>query len=844
MTPRGSRSSKSAACTYTRAVGNLANLRERAGAHASPATTGLGHTRWATHGGVTEENAHPLAAEEPEKLAIVLNGIVENYRELRERLLEDGHVFSSETDAETVTHLIEEHYDGDLVEAVRLAYGELEGHFAFVAIHRDHPGVLVGARLQCPMVVGLAEGETYVASNAAAFLRETRVVQFPDDGEVAIVTPEGSSFLRASDGAPVEHDVVELDWDDEGAVKGGYETFMLKEIHEQPDAVAETIGDRVRKGRLVLEGLGMDDDELRELSRIVILSAGTSYHAAVAARYAIEEWGRVPVEHDIASEWIYRNPVLDRETLVIGISQSGETRDTIEAMKLARQLGAHTVAITNMMGSQITREVDSMLYTRAGLEVSVAASKTFTAQLSLLFLVALKLAQVRETLSPGELEYILNAVYALPTKIKEFLDGDHPIDEIARRFHDRPFFLYLGRNIGLPVALEGALKLKEISYIPTEAYSAGEMKHGPIALLDESTPVVVVATRMDRVYDKLVSNIQEVRARGAHVIAIASDGNEDIQHHADDVIYVPKAPAFLSAVLAVVPLQLLAYRIARLRGLNVDQPQEPREDRHGRVGDRRGPRATPGRGGVSSPLPFRQRYRGDHPCDVASPSPLPCSCARSSARPRASAASSDLFFSEYVEGSGNNKALEIFNDTGAPVDLAAGGYNVQMFFNGSATAGPDDQPDGDRRERRRVRPRAIGRRPRDPRPSRTRRIGSGWFNGDDAVVLRKGTTVLDVIGQIGFDPGAEWGTGDTSTADNTLRRKPTIIGGRPERRGRVRPGGRVGRLRDDTFGGLGAHITAATHRGRRVPAVALHAAGHRGHGGGLRDGHRTARSPR
>jgi glucosamine--fructose-6-phosphate aminotransferase (isomerizing) len=490
---------------YTRAVGNLANLRERADSFSSPATTGLGHTRWATHGGVTEENAHPLATEDDAKLAIVLNGIVENYRELRDRLLENGHVFSSETDAETVTHLIEEHYDGDLIEAVRLAYGELEGHFAFVAIHRDHPGVLVGARLQCPMVVGLAEGETYLASNAAAFLRETRMVQFPSDGEVVVVTPEGSSFLCAADGAPVEHEVVELDWDDEGAVKAGYETFMLKEIHEQPDAVAETIGDRLRKGRLVLEGLGMDDDELRELSRIVILSAGTSYHAAVAARYAIEEWGRVPVEHDIASEWIYRNPVLDRDTLVIGISQSGETRDTIEAMKLAREMGAHTVAITNMMGSQITREVQSVLYTRAGLEVSVAASKTFTAQLSLLFLVA--------------------------------------------------------------------LKLKEISYIPTEAYSAGEMKHGPIALLDENTPVVVVATRMDRVYDKLVSNIQEVRARGAHVIAIASDGNEDIQHHADDVIYVPKAPAFLSAVLAVVPLQLLAYRIARLRGLNVDQPR-------------------------------------------------------------------------------------------------------------------------------------------------------------------------------------------------------------------------------------------------------------------------------
>ena len=559
--------------TYTRAVGNLQNLKARAGENGSPATTGLGHTRWATHGGVTEENAHPLAAEEAEKLSVVLNGIVENYRELREGLVEKGHVFSSETDAETVTHLVEEHYEGDLVEAVRGAYGELEGHFAFVVIHRDHPGVLVGARHQCPMVVGLADGEAFLASNAAAFLSETRSVQFPGDGEIVVITAEGSRFICAKDGAAVAHELVELDWDLEGAEKNGYETFMLKEIHEQPDAVAETIGDRLRKGQLCLEGLGMDDDELRELSRIVILSAGTSYHAAVAARYAIEEWARVPVEHDIASEWIYRNPVLDEETLVIGISQSGETRDTIEAMKLARDMGAHTVAVTNMMGSQITREVDSVLYTRAGLEVSVAASKTFTAQLSLLFLVALKLAQVRETLPAGELEYIVNAVYGLPGKITQFLEGDHPIDEIARRFHDRPFFLYLGRNIGLPVALEGALKLKEISYIPTEAYSAGEMKHGPIALLDEHTPVVVVATRMEQVYEKLVSNIQEVRARGAHVIAIASDGNEDIQHHADDVIYVPKVPAYLSAVLAVIPLQLLAYRIARLRGLNVDQPR-------------------------------------------------------------------------------------------------------------------------------------------------------------------------------------------------------------------------------------------------------------------------------
>ncbi|HKX47376.1 MAG TPA: glutamine--fructose-6-phosphate transaminase (isomerizing) [Gaiellaceae bacterium] len=556
---------------YVRAVGPLDNLKSRAGSNGSAATTGLGHTRWATHGGVTEANAHPLAGCDASKLSIVLNGIVENYRELTASLVADGHTFTSETDAETVTHLIERYYDGDLVEAVRLAFTQLEGHFAFVVIHHDHPGILIGARHQVPLVVGVGGDEMFLASNAAAFLSETRVVQFPGDGEIVEITPEGATFQR-TDGSPVEHDPVELDWDDEGAEKAGFETFMLKEIYEQPDAVAETIGDRVRHGTLVLEGLDMSGQDVKELRRIVLLACGTAYHACVVGRYVIEEWARVPVEFDIASEWIYRNPVINEHDLVIGITQSGETRDTIEALKLAREKGARTAAITNMMGSQVTREVDSVLYTRAGLEMGVAASKTFTAQVALLYLVALKLAQIRETLPPGEIEFILDFVYKLPNKIQQFLDGDHPIEEIAQRYHDAHFFLYLGRHIGLPVALEGALKLKEISYIPTEAYSAGEMKHGPIALLDEQTPVVVVATNI-HVYEKIVSNIQEVRARGAHVIAIATDGNEDIQHHADDVIYVPKTPAFLQVVLAILPLQLLAYRIARLRGLNVDQPR-------------------------------------------------------------------------------------------------------------------------------------------------------------------------------------------------------------------------------------------------------------------------------
>jgi glutamine---fructose-6-phosphate transaminase (isomerizing) len=556
---------------YVRAVGNLQFLKEAAGDNGSQSSTGLGHTRWATHGRVSEENAHPLTGCDARKLAIVLNGIVENYRELKQSLLDDGHVFSSETDAEVVVHLIERAYTGDLVAAVREAYAQLEGHFAFVVIHHDHHNELVGARRQCPLVVGVGEREMFLASSIAAFLRETKRVQLIEDDEIVVVTPEGARFTTVSDGE-IERDELEVDWDDEGAEKQGYETFMLKEIYEQPESVRETIGDRARHGRLELEDFGLTDLEIQNLRRIVVLACGTAYHAGVVGRYVIEEWARIPVEPDIASEWRYRNPVLSKDTLVIGISQSGETADTLAAMRLAGQSGARTLAITNMMGTQITREVESVLYTRAGLEMGVAASKTFTAQVALFYLIGLKLAEVRKTLPEEEISTLLAEIEALPDKIAEFLDGNHPIEEVARRHYDKPFFLYLGRHIGLPVCLEGALKLKEISYIPTEAYSAGEMKHGPIALLDEQTPVVCVATD-SHVYEKVVSNIQETRARGAKVIAIATDGNEDIQHHADDVIFVPRTHPFLQAALAVIPLQLLAYRIARLRGLNVDQPR-------------------------------------------------------------------------------------------------------------------------------------------------------------------------------------------------------------------------------------------------------------------------------
>jgi glutamine---fructose-6-phosphate transaminase (isomerizing) len=556
---------------YVRAVGNLDKLKAETGLNGSESTTGVGHTRWATHGKVSYENAHPLTGCVEDEVAVVLNGIVENFRELKDSLLDEGHGFSSETDAEVVAHLVERHYAGDLVEAVSKAYAELEGHFAFVVIHREHPEMLVGARLQCPLVVGIGEGEMFLASSIAAFLRETRRVQLIEDGEVVAITKEGARFYSVEDG-PREREEFEVDWDDEAAEKHGYETFMLKEIYEQPHAVADTIGERIRGGRLDLEDIGLTELEIQNLRRMVILATGTAYHAGVVGRYVIEEWARLPCEPDIASEWRYRNPVLTKDTLVVGISQSGETRDTIDAIRLARETGARTVAITNMAGTQITQEVDTVLYTRAGLEMSVAATKTFTAQVTLLYLLALKLAEVRRTLPEKDIASLLAEVDALPQKIAAYLDGDHPIEEIAQRHYKKPFFLYLGRHIGLPVCLEGALKLKEISYIPTEAYSAGEMKHGPIALLDAETPVVCIATE-SHVYDKVVSNIQEVRARGAEVIAIATDGNEDIQHHADDVVFVPRTHPFLQATLAVIPLQLLAYRIARLRGLNVDQPR-------------------------------------------------------------------------------------------------------------------------------------------------------------------------------------------------------------------------------------------------------------------------------
>jgi glucosamine--fructose-6-phosphate aminotransferase (isomerizing) len=568
-----------------RSVGNLSALRAklelqaraRAGGAVAvaerPATIGIGHTRWATHGRVSEENAHPHY-DSTDRVHVVVNGIVENYMALKQRLQEKGVVFTSETDAEVIAHLIAERYAGDLADAVRAAYAELEGHYAFVAMSLDEPDVLVGARKECPLIIGRGEGEQFVASAVPAFLAETRRVQHLENGEIVVLRPEGVTITTAT-GEPVQRAERTVDWDEETAEKGGYETFMLKEIHEQADAVAETIADRTARGT----GVDLDDEGaladsvLAGVRRIVIVACGTAYHAGLIGRYAIEEWARLPVEIDIASEYRYRNPVVGPGDLVIGVSQSGETADTLAAMRLARERGATVLAITNTRDSQATRDADGVLYTRAGLEIGVAATKTFVCQVAVLYLLGLRLAELRGTLPAERITELVGELKRLAHSIDEVIeDCEARAEAIADTCWQAEFFLYIGRHVGLPVALEGALKLKEISYISTDAYAAGEMKHGPIALLDEDTPVVCVATSSP-VLEKLVSNIQEARARGARVIAVATVGENVVEPHADATLLVPATDWMLQPILAVIPLQLLAYAIARKRGLNVDQPR-------------------------------------------------------------------------------------------------------------------------------------------------------------------------------------------------------------------------------------------------------------------------------
>jgi glucosamine--fructose-6-phosphate aminotransferase (isomerizing) len=554
-------------------AGKLAALEKELSENGSPrGTVGMGHTRWATHGQPTDRNAHPHL-DCRERIAVIHNGIIENFQELKTRLLDGGHDFASDTDTEVVAHLVEDALKegGGLAGAVRSAVARLEGAYALVALSADEPGLIVGVRVSSPMVVGLGEGENLLASDAPALLPRTRRIVPLEDGQMVEVRAEG---VRITDlqGAPVSPEPLDIDWDFRRAAKGGFEDFMLKEIHEQPTAIRDTIRGRVRGGVHRLDELRMSEDAIRAVDKVFVVACGTAFHAGLVAKYAIEHWTRLPVEIEIASEFRYRDPVLDPGTLTLAVSQSGETIDTLEALRHAKEQRSRTLAITNTVGSSVAREADAVMYTHAGPEIGVAATKTFATQMVALHLVALYLAQIRRTMFPEEIGYSVDRMLELPSQVRRCLELDGQIREIAERYHLSRDFLFIGRHTGYPAAMEGALKLKEISYIHAEGYPAGELKHGPIALVEPGLPVVAVATE-SHVYSKILSNIQEVQARGADIIAVATEGDREISRLADHVLYVPRTPELLSPVLVSVPLQLLAYHIAKLRDCDVDQPR-------------------------------------------------------------------------------------------------------------------------------------------------------------------------------------------------------------------------------------------------------------------------------
>ena len=537
---------------------------------AVPGSVGMGHTRWATHGAPTDRNAHPHTDCRGE-IAVIHNGIIENFTGLRAGLEKRGHVLDSDTDTEVVAHLIEEK-GGRLADRVRATARELVGAYSLVVLAIDEPDLIVGVRVSSPLIVGLGDGENMLASDIPAVLQKTRKVLPIDENQVVEVRADG---VRVTDleGRDVDVEPFEVEWDVARAQKGGFADFMLKEIHEQPSALRDTLVGRVSDhGLLVLDELHLDTDVLRDVNKVFVVACGTAFHSGLVAKYAIEHWTRVPVEIDIASEFRYRDPVLGPDTLTLAVSQSGETIDTLEAARHASRQGSKVIAVTNTIGSSLAREADAVMYTHAGPEICVAATKTFATQMAALHLVALYLAQIRGAMFPVEIGDIVGRMRELPGQVRRTLALSDQILGIADEIHEARDVLFIGRHTGYPAALEGALKLKELSYVHAEGYPAGELKHGPIALVEEGVPVVAVATEC-HVYPKVLSNIQEVRARGARVIAIASEGDEEISGHADHVLFVPRVPELFAPVVVTPPLQLLAYHVAKLRGCDVDQPR-------------------------------------------------------------------------------------------------------------------------------------------------------------------------------------------------------------------------------------------------------------------------------
>jgi len=554
----------------SKSVGKLVALEEELGENYSQSCIGIGHTRWATHGRPSYVNAHPHS-DCHQDFVVVHNGIIENYLELKDSLIEKGHKFVSETDTEVLAHLLEDYYEGDLEGAVRKVLGTIRGSYAMVVLSRRDPDKLVAARKDSPMVVGLGDGEFFVASDITAILNYTRRVYILDDGEMVVVTEEGVKVMDFQ-GNPRTKEVYDVKWDAVAAEKGGYEHFMLKEINEQPRALQDTMRGRLKDERVVLDEVDLTPEQLAQIYKVYIVACGTAWHAGLVGKTLIERWAHLPVEVDIASEFRYRSPLIDEHTLVVVVSQSGETADTLAALREAKKRGARVVAVTNVVGSTVSREAHDVIFTWAGPEIAVASTKAYITQLEGMVLLGLYLAQVKGTLSSERIGEIITALKKIPAQAQEILDQEGLIKELAKSFVKVEDAFFIGRSLDWAVAMEGSLKLKEISYIHAEAYAAGELKHGTLALITEDTPVIALATQRD-VYDKTISNVKEVKARDARVIGLTYKGNTSLAKSVDHVIYIPETMDELAPMLTVIPLQLLSYYVSVARGCDVDKPR-------------------------------------------------------------------------------------------------------------------------------------------------------------------------------------------------------------------------------------------------------------------------------